>query len=390
MIAETLCPICGSDIVEDILSIENVPVFVSAVFRTEGQARAVNRGSIVLALCHHCSYVWNRSFDPAKMDFATDYDASLSSSPTYERFLDETIERLGNRYKLRDRLVVEVGCGTGHFLTKLCDYLHCRGLGIDPSAPGKINPEITNPVFLPKYYEGGGLDVCPSLLVSRQMFHCLQDPASMARGFQRAIDGHGGVLYVEVPNARYVFRERIAWSIYYEHVGYYSLDSLRNVFTSTGFEVRDVSECYQQGQYLYFEGMPGNASKKRAGPGADPDFVKDVRSFGRSFQRSIEEWRGKLHRFKEEEKRVVVWGGAGRGTAFLNALDQDRFIPFVVDNNPGRQGSFVVGTGHPILSPETLVEIDPDIVILTNATYAEEIAEQLRNMEISPECLVAN
>ena len=67
-----------------------------------------------------------------------------------------------------------------------------------------------------------------------------------------------------------------------------------------------------------------------------------------------------------------------------------RQIEYVVDINPHRQGSYMAGTGQKIVSPEFLKDYRPDIVIVMNPIYSEEITKQLKSMRLEPEILTVN
>jgi hypothetical protein len=47
----------------------------------------------------------------------------------------------------------------------------------------------------------------------------------------------------------------------------------------------------------------------------------------------------------------------------------------------------MAGTGHEIVSPEFLKDYRPDVVIIMNAIYKEEIDHDLQTMGLSPEIL---
>ncbi len=85
----------------------------------------------------------------------------------------------------------------------------------------------------------------------------------------------------------------------------------------------------------------------------------------------------------------MAWGAAGRGITFLNLIDPDGEIRHIVEINPARQGKYIPGTGALVVAPESLVEYRPDVIILTNATYANEIRQQVNGLELDCEFLLA-
>jgi len=61
----------------------------------------------------------------------------------------------------------------------------------------------------------------------------------------------------------------------------------------------------------------------------------------------------------------------------------------VVDVNPRRQGHFMPVTGQPIVAPTALPAIDPQVIVITNELYRDEITRQARALGLRSEILVA-
>jgi hypothetical protein len=125
----------------------------------------------------------------------------------------------------------------------------------------------------------------------------------------------------------------------------------------------------------------------------DPDALGEVADlvarFAGHFQQKREEWSDRLGSFARAGSKSVIWGGGAKTVSFLNLLGAGDTIEWVVDINPGKQGSFIAGTGQPIVAPDRLVEIAPDFVVVMNPVYRGEIEAQLERMGLSPEVLVA-
>jgi hypothetical protein len=96
-----------------------------------------------------------------------------------------------------------------------------------------------------------------------------------------------------------------------------------------------------------------------------------------------------LDDIRSNGKRAVLWGAGARGDTFLNAIGIAEEIPMVVDLNPRKWGKHMAGTGQPIHSPEDLKSQPPDVVVIANEIYLEEIRGSLRDMGIEAEVLIA-
>jgi len=60
-----------------------------------------------------------------------------------------------------------------------------------------------------------------------------------------------------------------------------------------------------------------------------------------------------------------------------------------IDVNPRKSGRFVPGGGQQIVEPNSLRELHPDVIILMNAIYRDEVASDIARLGLNPEILVA-
>jgi threonine dehydrogenase-like Zn-dependent dehydrogenase len=113
-----------------------------------------------------------------------------------------------------------------------------------------------------------------------------------------------------------------------------------------------------------------------------------VNEFSEQLPRALDGWRSKIAKYREEGKRVVIWGAGSKGVAFLTTLgfDEDS-VEFAVDINPHRHGQFMATTGQEIIGPQRLTEQEPEVVVVMNPIYKQEIEADLQKLGLSPEVL---
>ena len=87
-------------------------------------------------------------------------------------------------------------------------------------------------------------------------------------------------------------------------------------------------------------------------------------------------------------RRAVVWGGGAKGVVFLNALPAGS-VDRVVDINKGLQGNWLGGAGVPIVAPDQLQADPPDVVLLMNEVYLDEVRGMLDGMGLEEVELLA-
>ncbi|MHC4992930.1 MAG: class I SAM-dependent methyltransferase, partial [Planctomycetota bacterium] len=293
------------------------------------------------------------------------------------------------RHDLRGRTVVEIGCGEGEFLARLCRHGSCHGIGFDPafdeSRAGHLPAGV---VVRPQAFDETQLDETPGLICCRHVLEHLERPLEFLRSLRRSFgDHHGGALVIEVPDAAWAFGRTGVWDLIYEHCSSFTNGCLEQLLRRAAFEPTRVRRTYG-GQFIVAEARP--AARSSTGPGvAAAETASLVRGFDRRFNAHVSSWSGALGRVTRAG-RAAVWGAGSKGVTFLNVLDQDRrTIEYVVDLNPRKQGRFVSGTGHVILAPDDLRTRPPTHVIAMNPLYREEIADRLRSLELAPRLLVA-
>jgi hypothetical protein len=72
---------------------------------------------------------------------------------------------------------------------------------------------------------------------------------------------------------------------------------------------------------------------------------------------------------------------------FLNMVPTRDSIRYVVDINPRKQGMYVAGSGQQIVPPAFLQHYQPDLIIMMNPIYTEEIRQQLARSGVHGECV---
>jgi hypothetical protein len=193
------------------------------------------------------------------------------------------------------------------------------------------------------------------------------------------------IVFFEVPNVLYTLRDMGIWDIIYEHCSYFSPHSLAHLFGEIGFEVLDVSAVFG-GQFLTIEtrlaSQPDNA-------GDHESISSLVEAFAENYHNKVAYWQRHLAEIEQDGRKAVVWGAGSKGVTFLNILKTRDMIEYVVDINPRKEGKYVAGTGQQIVPPDFLREYRPDVVVIMNGNYHDEIRQTLDGLGLVSEILLA-
>lgn len=383
MTVEHTCPNCGASGMSQFYEKIGAPVHSVQLLQIRKQATSYPAGDIKLAVCHDCAFIANVAYDPLLQDYSLQYEATQSYSPTFNHFHRNLAQRLIARYDLHNKEIIEIGCGHGEFLILLCDAGPNNGVGFDPAYDdARIQHEAKKHItFIADYYSEKYADIKGDFICCKMTLEHIPNTAEFMQTVRRSIgDNLDTTVFFQIPNASYVLQDVAFWDVYYEHCSYFTRASLTNLFLQTGFAVLDVFTGYDD-QYLMIEARPvTGAALERHKDTNVTGTIEQVNYFSQTVVERLRGWRELLADLYNRDKKVVIWGSGSKGVAFLTTLNITSEIAYAVDINPHKHGTFMAGTGHEIVGPDFLREYEPDIVIVMNPVYRDEIQDDLNRL----------
>ncbi len=367
----------------------SVPVHSVMLLTDRREALSFPTGDIRLAHCTACDFITNTAFDADLQSYGEGYEATQAFSPTFNAFHAELAKDLIEKYNLKGKNLIEIGCGQGEFLTLICELGGNRGVGFDPAYIGGGGSHRQVDIrFVADFYSEAYADVGGDFVCCKMTLEHIHETSAFVETVRRAIDGRSDTLvFFQVPECRRILDEMAFWDIYYEHCSYFTEPSLRHLFERRGFEVIDSYTLYDD-QYLMIEARPAQTTGSwGVSSGTKSDIGETTQRFNVRCEERIEAWRRYLRGLVEAGRRVAIWGGGSKAVAFLTTLKIDETVADVVDINPRKHGTYLPTTGHRVVGPESLREAPPDVAVVMNPIYIPEIDEQLRGMGLAVELL---
>jgi len=384
------CWSCGRADPQPFYRLEGIPISSCVLLDSHADAVGFPRGDVELSFCEGCGFIQNSLFDPQLLDYAQDCEESQGFSPTFGAFAQGLVDRLIERYGVRGKKVFEIGCGKGDFLSLICKAGGNQGLGIDPGfREGRLATDIDAKV-VSEFFTEPAPELTGDLICCRHTLEHIQPVGEFVNLVRHSAEQTAdSVVFIEVPDTLRILHAGAFWDVYYEHCSYFTLGSLARLFRASKYDLLSLRTGYDD-QYLLLEAKLGEGKPSEAFPGEDD--LRDVRSGVRSFvsttQNAIREWDRRLGEAAAAMKKVVIWGASSKGIAFLTSLDACDTVKYAVDINPYKQGRFMPGTGQEIVGPAFLKDYVPDLVVLMNAIYVDEIRSDLAKLGLEPELLV--
>ncbi len=379
------CIACGQPGVRVFMEMDRAPVFCNQLCHSQREALDAPVAPIKLGYCDACGHVFNVVFDHSLLEYSPEYENSLHFSAHFQQYADQLVRELRERYDLSGQTVVELGCGSGDFLRSLCAGTNTQGFGFDPSYQGQTDERDGVRVVRESYFDADASS--PALFCCRHVLEHVEQPADFLVAIAQKLGaGSAPSAYLEVPNVLYTLRDGGIWDIIYEHPSYFSPHSFRRVVAAAGFSQLEVRETFG-GQFLSLHAVLSGSGEVIGE--APADVAERIERFASDYRDKVAQWQADLEQWRAADQRVVVWGAGSKGNSFLNVVPGADHIKHIVDINPGKHGKFVAGMGQQIVPPEYLRDTPPDVVILMNAQYVDEVRESLADLGLTPELLTA-
>ncbi len=387
MHVDVQCYNCDSPGMLVFYQVENIPVHSCLLMPTREAAMEYPKRDLRLGFCQACGFIQNTVFDPSVHEYSSSCEETQGFSPSFNLFVQNLAGRLIERYDLHGKDILEIGCGKGEFLILLCEIGRNRGIGMDPSyTKERTKLEAASKIrFIQDFYSEKYSHLIAEFVCCRHTLEHIQPTrkfVQMVRDFiGQRLDT---IVFFEVPDVSRVLREEAFWDIYYEHWSYFSLGSLARLFRSCGFQILDLAKAFGD-QYLLIEARPSNGSDGRFFESENDleELARDIRRFEEDFPNKVKKWKIELEWLRPREQRVVIWGSGSKAVAYLTTLGVSGEVEYVVDINPYKQGMYMAGTGHEIVPPKFLKRYRPDVVIVMNPIYCDEIRRDLEEMGVS-------
>ncbi|MFC1952761.1 class I SAM-dependent methyltransferase [Chloroflexota bacterium] len=372
------CPCCQSEIIKEVVySKKNCPVLNNVVYGTEKEARNCTVGNVELVLCPVCGFVFNCDFKEKLISYNEDYDGVRTYSKTYQSFLGELVGIFSTQVSQKTR-ILEIGCGKGEFLTRLCLISGAMGFGYDITYQGEAN-YLENLSFFKKNFDPSESKEKYDIVILRHVLEHITNPNDfLKRIYSGKILSPGAKLWIEVPDFKWTMKNGVFYDITYEHCNYFTEQSLLYLLSTIGYKVKTLKNVFG-GQYIL-----AKAIFTQDKPAGEKQINSPSSILG--LMKGLMEKRETYNNLINKAKEICIWGASGKGVIFLSELTDEILdhIKFVIDVNPRKQGKFLPGSGKRVEPPEALKRVTgPVDILIMNEIYEKEIKNQLIEMGVN-------
>jgi SAM-dependent methyltransferase len=287
-------------------------------------------------------------------------------------------------------LVVEIASNDGSLLKCFKPY-GVRVLGVEPATNIAAIAREAGIATVNQFFNAA---LAPMLLreygparavIGNNVLAHVDDPQDFLAGCKQIL-APDGLISIEVPYLDDLLARLEYDTIYHEHLSYFSVRALMRLCEQVGLVIAGIERVPVHGGSLrmlaghreYFSEHSSQAWLMVA-----EEAARDLDQFARyeRFARDVAAHRRALcdlmHSLRAYNKTVAGYGAPAKGNTLLNycGIGTD-LLPYTVDKSSLKVGRYTPGRHIPVLPVSTLLERQPDYVLILAWNFAAEIMAQ--------------
>jgi len=355
---QTECRVCHKELIT-LLKYDDMP---KAAQHLPVQSELATERGVDLEVCQcvGCGLV-QLSNEP--VPYYKEVIRAAAYSEEMKEFRIKQFEKLVQKYSLKNKKVIEVGCGKGEYLSLMAGA-GMDTYGIEHAQESVESCQSENLQVLQGYLEKKEDKITEELFDGffiLNFFEHLPDP----NGTLAAISANlkdDGIGLIEVPNFDMILKNNLFSEFINDHLFYFTKETLFSTLNQNGFEVLECTE-------VWYDYIISAVVRKRQ--------PVDISQFYNHQESLKQELYAHIERFGAG--KVAIWGAGHQALAIisLTQLHKSDKIQYVIDDAPFKQGRYTPATHIPIVSQAQLFSNPVDAIIIMAASYSDEIANKI-------------
>ena len=380
---------------------DEMPIMVDLGYTPSANAFLLSSGAAEQALpltVHICNKCWLAQLSerqPSTDMFTSNYPYLSSQSPANVAHAKEYVDMIYRRLGLgKDSHVIEIGSNDGYML-QWFKKLGVPCVGFEPVKDIAAHAIMNGIDTLIQFFNEDtvGMTKQADLICGINVLAHQPHVISFVQAMSKALKPDG-VITMEFPHLMNLIDKNQFDTIYHEHYYYFSLKSIKNIFSLASLVIFDVEELPEHGGSLriyaqhIMTGRHDTTNRVRSLLMTEENkgmfsegYYKDFRVRVRKLRRNIRDTLMGLNKtgaIYKQDYPVVAYGAAAKANTLFNSCGITKdIVRYIVDRSPYKQGLYLPQSHIPVVSEDNLRETHPSFVLITAWNLKEEIMEQL-------------
>lgn len=355
------CLLCGNTLSDSVIfKCHNLPESAQNI-PDENEIEFDKGVNLNLCQCKFCGLV---QFDCEPVDYYRDVIRAGGFSSTMIELRKNQYQYFIEKFKLKNKKIIEIGCGKGEFLKVLTEF-PVRAFGIE------------NKPDLVKAANDAGLNVSrdfadsPSKKLKNAPFDAFlsfnfmehqPDPNAMMRCIYNNLTENGYGL-ITVPSFEYILENNSFYELLHDHIANYTKDTLRFLVEKNGFVMLECERINRDTWSMIVQKRP----------------VTDVSGLRNNFETLSKQMQNFVEEKSKNGKKIAVWGASHQGFTALSTTGVSENISYIIDSAPFKQNRYSPATHIKIVSPDYFFNEPVDTILIIAPGYTSEIANLIKN-----------
>jgi len=381
------CRNCNNKIIE-FFSLGQMPPINS--FLKKEEIVLEKKFNLAVGFCPKCYLTQLIDTIPPK-DLFRDYVYFSSTSKYFLDHCKKVATELTDKLNLnKNSLVLEIASNDGAQLQYFKE-LNIPILGIDPAEniakvaneKGiKTLAEFFNYKFAKKLKKEQGIQA--DLIFGANVLAHVPEVVDFIKGVKEILKPKGTAVF-EFPYVKGLMENKFD-TIYHEHVFYYSLIALINLFKNADLEIYDVALTPMQGGSLMIFASNHGVFKindsinnlKNEEIKNNFDKIETYQKINENVLELKKELIDTLDKIKKEGKKIAAYSAPAKGNVMLNYFGINKnYLDFIVDKSEAKQNLYTPGTHMLVYPIEKIYQERPDYLLVLCWNIVDEVV----NME---------
>lgn len=371
----TKCRISSSTNLINVLSLGNQ--YLTGVF-PKSKEEKVTIGPVDLVWCPDSGLLQMKQSYSLEEMYGDNYGYRSGLNASMVKHLQKKIKTLEKLANPSDQeLIIDIGSNDATSLKAYSGKF--RKVGIDPTGK-KFKEYYTDDLTLiPDFFTAEKFkNTFPNekakIITSIAMFYDLEDPRSFVSDIEKCLE-EDGIWHFEQSYMPSMLRTNSYDTVCHEHLEFYSLRVVKNLLEGEGLRIIDVQMNDINGGSFAVTACKNDAKYKSNTPIINwmlsqekemgLDTIKPYEEFAKRTAQHKKNLTDLINALVADGKKVFGYGASTKGNVLLQYCGfTEKEIPFIVEVNTEKFGSYTPGTNIPIISEKEAKEMKPDYFLV--------------------------